>query len=100
MSPARSKEEEGRPEGLLEALRYAREVYEEMYRAPYRSAIHREYLRQRDLFLLLTFSDLLGIPNPVQFYTLELYPELLEQFHEWHLRMGLERAPEGGWRCC
>ncbi len=87
-------------ERLLRALRYAREVYEGMYLAPYRSAIHREYLRERDLFLLLTFSELLGVPNPVQFYTLELYPELLEQFHEWHLRIGLPHAPDGGWRCC
>ena len=63
-------------------LRAAREIYEGVYIAPYRSAIHREYLRQRDLFLLLGFSDLLGVPNPVQFYTLELYPELIEQFHE------------------
>ncbi len=68
--------------------------------APYRSAIHREYLEQRDIFLLMGFSDLLGVPNPVQFYTLELLPELIEQFHEWHLRLGMESAPEGGFRCC
>ncbi len=81
-------------------LRAAREIYEGIFIAPYRSEIHREYLRQRDLFLLLGFSDLLGAPNPVAFYTLELYPELIEQFHEWHLRMGMEHAPEGGFRCC
>ncbi len=68
--------------------------------APYRSLVHREYLRQQDLFLLLAFSDLLGVPNPVHIYTLELYPELLEGFHRWHLRIGLERPPEGGFRCC
>ena len=49
---------------------------------------------------LVGFSDLLGVPNPVSFYTLELYPELIEQFHEWHQRMGMEQAPEGGFRCC
>lgn len=85
---------------IRSGLRYALEVYEGMFMAPYRSAIHREYLRERDAFLLLSFSDLLGVPNPVQFYTLELYPELLEQFHEWHLRMGMPHAPEGGFRCC
>ena len=68
--------------------------------APYRSAVHREYLRQRDLFLILGLSDLLGVPNPVQFYTLELLPELIDDFHEWHVRMGMEQAPEGGFRCC
>lgn len=81
-------------------LRAARAIYEGIFIAPYRAQIHREYLRQRDLFLLLGFSDLLGIPNPVAFYTLELYPELIEQFHHWHLRMGMEQAPEGGFRCC
>jgi hypothetical protein len=50
--------------------------------------------------LLLAFSDLLGVPNPVAFYTLELYPELIEQFHEWHLRLGMPQAPEGGFKCC
>lgn len=85
---------------LLRKLRAARDIYEGVYLAPYRSEVHREYLRQRDLFLLLAFSDLLGVPNPVQFYTLELYPELIESFHEWHLRMGMEHPPEGGFRCC
>ena len=81
-------------------LRAGREIYEGVYVAPYRSAIHREYLRERDLFFILGVSDLLGVPNPVQFYTLELLPELVEGFHQWHLRMGMEQAPEGGFRCC
>ena len=85
---------------VLKGLRYARDVYEGVFMAPYRTEIHREFLRERDLFLLLSFSDLLGVPNPVQFYTLELYPELIEQFHEWHLRMGMPHSPEGGFRCC
>jgi hypothetical protein len=85
---------------LREKLRQAREIYEGIYIAPYRSQIQREYLRERDLFFLVGFSDLLGVPNPVAFYTLELYPELIEQFHQWHLRMGLPHAPEGGFRCC
>jgi hypothetical protein len=75
-------------------LRALRDIYEGIFFAPYRSQIHREYLHQRDLFFLL------GVPSPVAFYTLELYPELIEQFHQWHLRMGMEHAPEGGFRCC
>ena len=81
-------------------LRAARDIYEGMYIAPYRSAIHREYLRQHVVFMLMGFSDLLGVPNPIQFYMLELYPSLIEEFHEWHVRMGLEHPPEGGFRCC
>ena len=85
---------------LRSRLRAARDIYEGVYIAPYRSAIHREFLRERDLFLLLGASDLLGVPNPVRLYTLELLPELIDGFHTWHRRMGMERAPEGGFRCC
>jgi hypothetical protein len=88
-------------DGSLRArLRAAREIYEGVYVAPYRAAIHREYGRRRDLFLVLGVSELLGVPSPVSFYTLELLPELIESFHEWHLRLGLESSPEGGFRCC
>ena len=90
--------------GLVERLRdrltWARDIYEGIYFAPYRREIYREYLRHRDQFFLLTVSDLLGVPNPAQFYTLELVPEALEQFHQWHLRMGIEHPPDGGFRCC
>lgn len=87
-------------ERIRRALRAFRDLYEALYMAPYRSQIRREHARQQDLFLLLTTSDLLGVPNPVEFYTLELLPEVMEQFHDWHRRMGMERAPEGGFRCC
>jgi len=89
-----------RPGGLRDRLAAARDIYEGVYLAPYRSAIHREVLRRRDLFLVLGVSELLGVPSPVSFYTLELLPELIESFHEWHLRLGLESSPEGGFRCC
>lgn len=81
-------------------LRELRNIYEGIFFAPYRREIHREYLLERDRFLVLAFADLLGTPHPVQFYTLELYPLLIEQFHEWHVRMGMEHPPEGGYRCC
>lgn len=86
--------------GLTRRLAAAKEIYEGVYVAPYRAAIHRHYVRQRDLLFVLGFSDLLGVPSPLHFYTLELVPEVLESFHEWHRRMGLEEPPEGGFRCC
>lgn len=85
---------------LRHRSRAAREIYEGLYVTPYRSQIYRAYRREQDLFLLSGFSDLLGAPNPAAFYTLELYPDLIEQFHEWHVRMGMPQAPEGGFRCC
>lgn len=78
----------------------AGEIYEGIFIAPYRAEVYREYLKERDLFLILGFADFLGAPNPAAFYTLELYPRLIEQFHQWHLRMGMDQPPEGGFRCC
>ena len=85
---------------LRKGLRAAREIYEGIYFAPYRSQIYRSYREERDTFLLLGFADLLGAPNPVAFYALELYPDLIEEFHQWHMRIGMPRPPEGGFRCC
>lgn len=85
---------------LLRRLRAALDIYEGIALVPYRRAIHRRYARQRDAFMLVTFSDALGVPNPTEFYTLELMPYLMEDFHEWHRRVGLDEPPEGGWRCC
>ena len=53
-----------------------------------------------DLFLLLCFMEAAGMPNPATLYLLEVYPYLLEQFHQWHRRMGIERSPLDGLPCC
>lgn len=85
---------------IARLLRRLVSVYEEMALVPYRREIARAHARQRDAFMAATISQALGAPNPVEFYTLELLPYLMEDFHAWHRRAGLERAPEGGWRCC
>lgn len=73
----------------------------EFYYGPYRRTLAREVRDQEDLFMLMVFSESLGIPNPVSFYTLELQPIMLEQFHQWHLRMGIPHSPlDGGFGCC
>jgi hypothetical protein len=100
IEPGQHNHDGGPWEKLRSRLRAAREIYEGIYVAPYRSAIHREYLEQRDVFFLLAFGDMIGVPNPVAFYTLELYPQLIAQFHEWHIRLGMPSSPEGGFRCC
>ena len=66
---------------------------------------YERHLRQQtaelyDLFLLLCFMEAAGLPNPATLYLLEVYPYLLEQFHEWHRRMGIERSPLGSLPCC
>ncbi|WP_156906440.1 cory-CC-star protein [Halomonas halocynthiae] len=73
---------------------------EEAYSAPYRGAIARARRDEDDLFMLLVFSELMGVPNPVSYYTLELQPLLMERFHDWHCRMGMEHSPLDDFRCC
>lgn len=76
------------------------QFYEAVLSLPHQGEIARELRQEDDLFLLLLYSEMLGIPNPVYYYTLELYPYILEDFHEWHLRMGMENSPLSGFRCC
>lgn len=70
------------------------------YNAPYRAAIARARRDEEDLFMLMVFSETLGIPNPATWYTLELQPLLLDRFHDWHRRMGMPHSPLDHFRCC
>lgn len=75
-------------------------LYRELYYAPHRRMLARRNRQQADLFRLLISMESLGLPNPAAFYTLELTPFLLEDFHDWHRRMGMEKSPLEGYRCC
>lgn len=72
----------------------------EFYHAPYRQSLARAAREEEDLFMLLLFSESLGIENPASFYTFELQPLFLERFHQWHLRMGMPRCPLQHAGCC
>jgi hypothetical protein len=76
------------------------ELLREYYDAPHRGALARARREEDDLFMLLVFSEMMGIPNPASYYTLELLPLLYDRFHEWHRRMGMERSPLNHFRCC
>lgn len=72
----------------------------EFYMTPYRRTFARAQRDEEDLFMLMVFSESLGVPNPVGYYTLELMPAMYERFHDWHRRMGLERSPLDHVSCC
>ncbi|MFP4644605.1 MAG: cory-CC-star protein [Spirochaetales bacterium] len=76
------------------------EIYDGVFFAPYRSQVMRETQDKEAVFLMLSFPDLLGIPNPVNYYTLELLPHMYERFHEWHKRQGMDHSPLDGFKCC
>lgn len=90
----------GRRFALLEKFKRLISFYEEVLTMPHRQEIARELRDENDLFLLLLYSEMIGIPNPVYYYALELYPFMTEEFHDWHLRMGMEKSPLSGFRCC
>lgn len=85
---------------IREGVRRLLSLYDEMYQAPYRRIERRAQRRKDDMFRLMVLSESLGVPNPAAFYTLELVPFMLEDFHEWHQRMGMEHSPLEGIRCC
>lgn len=86
--------------GAQPRLEQLRTLLTEFYVAPYRGAVARARRDEDDLFMLFVYAELMGIPNPATYYTLELQPLLLERFHEWHTRTGMEHSPLDHFRCC
>ena len=78
----------------------ARALLTEFYVAPYRGAVARARRDEDDLFMLFVYAEMMGVPNPATYYTLELQPLLLDRFHEWHTRTGMEHSPLDHFRCC
>jgi len=66
----------------------------------YERELRKQANELNDLFLLLCYMEVVGLPNPATLYMLDIYPYLLEQFHLWHRRMGMDRSPLGNLPCC
>ncbi|WBL20061.1 MULTISPECIES: cory-CC-star protein [Citricoccus] len=76
------------------------ELLRQYYAGPYRRTFARARRDEEDLFMMMVFSEALGVPNPATYYTAELMPAMWEQFHDWHRRMGMERSPLDSVSCC
>lgn len=88
------------PGGFRRFRRVLGEGLSEFYAVPYRRTFARARRDEDDLFMLLLFGEALGLPNPAQWYALELMPLLYERFHDWHRRMGMARSPLDHIACC
>ena len=66
----------------------------------YEQDLRAEAIELNDLFLLMCYMEMVGLPNPVTLYLLEVYPHLLSEFHLWHRRMGVDHSPLAQIRCC
>lgn len=72
----------------------------DFYSGPYRRTFARAQQDEDDLFMVIVMAEMLGVPNPASYYTVELLPVVYDQFHAWHLRMGLDRSPLDHFSCC
>jgi hypothetical protein len=86
--------------GIADRVRQGLALLRQFYEAPHRGALARLRQEEDDLFRLLVFSEMMGVPNPASYHTLELLPLIYEEFHDWHVRMGMERSPLDHIRCC
>jgi hypothetical protein len=85
---------------LVDIRRHLADVMRGIIRGPYERELRRHTAELNDLFMLLCFMEATALPNPATLYLLEIYPYLLEQFHLWHRRMGIDRSPLGTLPCC
>lgn len=74
-------------------------LHTELFITKYRSALQREARLQEDAFLATLYLTAFGIDDPVAYHTLPVTGELVENFHAWHLRQGMEQFPDFG-VCC
>lgn len=80
--------------------KHASEILRGMALAGHQRQVRAEAIELQDLFLLLCFMDLMGLPNPAALYLIDLHPYLLEEFHLWHRRVGMDRSPLATFSCC
>jgi hypothetical protein len=87
-------------EQLAEYRRHLADIMQGVALGRYEQILRQQTAELNDLFLLLCFMEAAALPNPATLYLLEVYPYLLEQFHLWHRRMGIDRSPLGSLPCC
>ena len=85
---------------VVELRRHLAEMLRGVAFGPYERELRRQTADLNDLFTLLCFMEAMALPNPATLYLLEIYPYLLEQFHLWHKRMGMDHSPLGQLPCC
>jgi hypothetical protein len=87
-------------DSLLDIRRHLAEMMHGIALGPYEREVRKASAELHDLFTLLCFMEATALPNPATLYLLEIYPYLLEEFHLWHRRMGIEHSPLGTLPCC
>jgi len=71
--------------------RFLQEIWQGLTYFEIEQTAQREKLIRRNLFMLLTFGDLLGIPILPPYYALRVLPYILPTVDSWKKRMLRER---------
>lgn len=84
---------------IRSAYRTVERLHTELFITKYRSALQREARLQEDAFLATLYLAAFGIDDPSAYHTLPVTGELVQGFHAWHQRQGLDQFPDFG-VCC
>ena len=84
---------------IRSAYRTVERLHTELFITKYRSALQREARLQEDAFLATLYLTAFGIDDPSAYHTLPVTGELVQGFHAWHQRQGLDQFPDFG-VCC
>ncbi len=76
------------------------EILKELFRIKLGQSLSRSARELDEVFLFFMFADYFGLPNPYRIHLLECMPLLIEEFHNWHKRMGLKTSPLEWITCC
>jgi hypothetical protein len=84
---------------IRDGYRTVERLHTELFITKYRSALQREARLQEDAFLATLYLTAFGIDDPSAYHTLPVTGELVQGFHTWHQRQGMDEFPELG-VCC
>lgn len=78
---------------LREKFKNFTKLIDEYYYITYRRSFGQEIKDIDDFFMIMVFSEMMGIENPYKLQMLDMLPALMPRFHEWHKKMGLKDSP-------
>jgi hypothetical protein len=56
----------------------------------FKMPIVEEYQYYEEILLIMAFIDYFGLENPIGIFSLDIYPDVIEAFHNWHQKMNLK----------
>jgi hypothetical protein len=100
MSPRFEPTAEPHPTGAARGWwRRVLDWHDALFVTKWRSALQREARSQEDALVAVLYLSAFGIDDPAAYHTLPVTAELIDGFHDWHQRQGLDTFPHAG-VCC